>query len=573
MDVFANVPKAKVPRSSFNLSHEKKLTTDMGRLTPIFMADCLPGDYFTGNSEVFIRFAPLLAPIMHRINCTVHYFAVPFRILMESGKFEEFITGFDKNGKPSNVVLPLRNAKHSFFPGFLHLSSLADYLGYPCYEVPDNGLPSSALADIDINIMPFLAYQMIWNEYYRDQDLDEAVDLEYWHWHHLNDMDNNTKLLELKHKCWEKDYFTAARPWAQKGDPVPLPGQGGSGGIVVYKNPDNKSQFILPIPPIPSLNHGAHMNVGVANPNDPHKSIGVDYQSSYHQANIDPNGTFVVEGSGSSGIFATVNDLRVAVQVQRYLERAARSGTRYIEWLYSFFGVRSSDARLQRPEYIGGGTQPVVISEVLQTSESTDESPQGNMTGHGISSGSQHRFKYKCEEHCLIMGIMHIIPRTTYQEGLARFWTKSDKYEFGLPMFAHLGEQQLFARELFLKTDEDTDLPQNWNDRTWGYMPRYSEYRFIPSTVHGDFRQSLKMFHCGRIFRPDFNGDVSEYTLDLNEKFVRSFPTTRIFAVQGPGMDNPFEKPIDHLWCSIYNRVHAVRPLPRFSEPGYLDHF
>lgn len=275
--------------------------------------------------------------------------------------------------------------------------------------------------------------------------------------------------------------------------------------------------------------------------------------------NMDPNGT--LEADLSAVTASTINELREAFQLQKWLERNMRNGSRYIESILAHFGVKSSDARLQRPEYLGGGKSPVVISEVLQTSGTTTQeidplynSPQGNMAGHAVSAGQTNYFKKFFEEHGFIIGIMSIMPRTSYQQGIPRIFNKFDKFDYFWPEFAHLGEQEVKNQELYF----DTSATQK-NDDTFGYQSRYAEYRYIPSSVAGDFRDNLLFWHLGRKF---------ENVPSLGEAFITADPQNngweRIFAVQ--------DAEVHKIWVQMIHKVKAVRPMPVFADPGFIDH-
>jgi hypothetical protein len=267
-----------------------------------------------------------------------------------------------------------------------------------------------------------------------------------------------------------------------------------------------------------------------------------------------PSGAFDLDlkanlGEGTS---VTINDLRRSIKLQEWLEKNARGGARYIEQIFSHFGVKSSDARLQRVEFLGGGKTPVVISEVLQTSATQApeiaETPLASMAGHGISVGSTHEFTKFFEEHGIVMGIMSVMPKTAYQQGTPRMFTKFDKFDYYFPEFAHLGEQEIKNKEIYTTNDA------TYNEGTFGYTPRYAEYKYRESRVCGDFRSNLNFWHLGRIFSSAPN---------LNSAFVHPDPTTlnRIFAVTD---DNT-----QHLWCQVYHDIKAIRPMPKFGVPSF----
>ena len=529
--IFNQVPGGKVKRNAFNLSHERKLSLDMGKLVPIMCTEVVPGDTFRVNSEIMMRFAPMFFPVMHRIDVYVHYFFVPNRIIWN--EWEDFITG-GEDGKADPEFPRFRVTKQFWQqwndehggPG-----SLADYLGVP--YIPE---PATENDYIDISLLPYRAYVKIFNEYYRDQDLVQEITVG----DHGGIFTWPGDLPKIQNRAWEKDYFTSARPWAQKGDEVSLP-IAGAGNVDVefhQQNYGNPAQWrgidgeLVSTGSIVSTSGSSEFDNGTGT----------------YRAFYDPNGSLKVDMSKTTFTAATINELRRAFQLQKWMERNARSGSRYTELLRAHFGVKSSDARLQRPEYLGGGRQKVSISEVLQTSETTENSPQGEMAGHGISIGNTNRFKAFFEEHGYVMGIMSVLPRTAYQQGLPKHLQKFDRFDYYWREFAHIGEQEIKRSEIMVRPTIES------NNVTFGYAPRYAEYKYIPSTVHGDMKDTLRAWHLGRYF---------ETVPVLNEEFVQSNPSTRIFNVEGN---------YHHLWCHIYNNVKAIRPMPVFGEPGLIDH-
>lgn len=556
MSLFSKIRIPKLKRSRFNLSHDVKLSMRMGELTPIFCQPVIPGDSWKLNTEILMRFSPLIAPVMHRLNVYTHFFFVPNRLIWDNWK--DFITG-GEDGLQSPSYPRFK------FPNVSSLSSfktgtLADYLGFPVMDDGNSGdnrfnFGSKPFSPFEIDALPFRAYGLIWNEYYRDQNLTEELDI-------MKDSDGVYTLpigsgavhplLRLRNRCWTKDYFTSALPFPQRGADVELPLTGDASFF------QKSSQNPL------NLEWASQMSTGASNVGVPG---GVGYP---------PNGTVSVKDSelvvgdkpihvSSPGSFleadhmnryigvdmskvssATINELRRAVAAQQYLEAEARGGSRYIEYLLSVFGVKSSDARLQRPEYLGGGKQPVVISDVMQTSETTASSPQASPAGTAASLGKTHSFKRYFEEHGYIIGIMSVLPVPCYQQGMPRVFTKFDRFDYYIPQFAHLGEQEIKSSELYF------DPATSGNDSLFGYSPRYSEYKYIPSSVHGDFRTSLKYWHMGRIFdsRPG-----------LNYNFMESDPTTRIFAVD--------DTDTDKLWVNIHHNCSSLRPMPQYGTPKF----
>ena len=523
--LFDSISIKRPKRNVFSLPHDVKLSFNMGDLVPIICQPIVPGDTWRLQASTMLRTSPLLAPIMDRVNVFTYFWFVPYRLIWD--EFEDFITG-GKDGT-SNPVLPtvpiVKNHNQWFATG-----SLADYLGFPSVDtVPADG------KEVRVSSLPFRAYQLVYNEYVRDQNLQPEVFIPK-----TSGAENASyypQLMSLRKKCWEKDYFTSALPWAQRGAPVTLPL---AGDASVYLDPAKK------LPSVFNVLNGSQttdlLDVQLSQEN----ATGTLEATGNKQLQYDPAGQLGVDMSGVTA--ATINELRQAVKLQEWLELAARGGSRYIEQIYAFFGVKSSDARLQRPEYLGGGRSPVVISEVLQTSETAADSPQGNMAGHAISLNSAHQFKRFFEEHGILLGCICVLPRTSYQQGIPREWTKFDRFDFYWPQFAHLGEQEIANKELYLDMTAQGD-----NDGVFGYQSRYAEYKYIPNSVHGEFRTSLDFWHMGRIFAnaPKLNAD-----------FVQSDPTTRIFAVEDP-------KASQKLYAQVVFDIKAVRPMPKYGTPYF----
>lgn len=483
--------------SAFDLSREQKLSCKMGELVPTYLQEVVPGDHFKVQSEILVRMAPMLAPIMHRVDVYMHYFFVPNRIIWN--QWESFITG----GREGTSTPQMPNF---VFGTILRDSKLSDYLGIPKFTTTSN--------DIKVTQLPFRAYQKIYNDYYRDPNLVAEIDL---------NTATTTEILSLRNRSWEKDYFTSALPFLQRGPAIGVP--------VDFEYKDVSEWYD---------EFGGNANTGTP-------TLGADGSPviTAMQDPIDPVSLRVENLEDTMQV--DINELRRSSAIQRWLEKMAVGGYRYTEQILSMFGVRSQDQRLQRAEYLGGGKQPIVISEVLNTTGTT-EAPQGDMTGHGISSGATNSFQYHVPEHGWIMGIMSILPKTAYQQGIHRHWLKFDKLDYYWPEFAHLGEQEIMNYEIYLNTAESIDI----NQATFGYQQRYAEYKYGESTVHGDFRTTLDFWHMARIFAARPN---------LNAAFMEARPTgdemTRIFAVQSG----------DTIWCQLYHDVKARRPMPYFADP------
>jgi hypothetical protein len=520
-NLFNSIKLTKPKKNSFDLSHDVKLTSKMGQLTPIMVQECVPGDQFKLSCESLIRFAPLVSPVMHRMDVTMHYFFVPNRILWSN--WEEWITN-----PASGIVAPYINSSLTTpgnSPTNNPIIKLADYLGIP-------QMPNGA-SNVQLSAFPFAAYQAVYNEYYRDQNLVNEVNYKLQDGLNADPISvswaRNLELCGIRNRAWEHDYFTSCLPFAQKGAAVDIP----MGEVELIDAPYN--DMLVRDKTDGSLAVAGDLTTDAAGVMQAKLTAG---PGANDDAVIDPNGNYVV---GST----TINELRRAFRLQEWLEKNARGGTRYIENILSHFGVKSSDKRLQRPEYITGVKSPVIISEVLNTTGIDGELPQGNMAGHAISVTSGNYGSYFCEEHGYIIGVMSIMPKTAYQQGIQRHWTKSDPLDYFWPSFAHIGEQEVKNKEIYAYTANDED--------TFGYVPRYAEYKYNPSRVAGDFKGTLDFWHLGRIFTN---------LPTLSQEFIECTPedAERIFAVQDE---------TDYLYCHVFNKVSALRPMPKFGNPQF----
>lgn len=483
-------------RAKHSLSNYKLLSMNMGHLVPIGIQEVLPGDTFQQSTSALVRVSPLINPVMHPVHVKIHHWYVPTRILWDD--FEEFITG-GPDGNSQALFPVINTGKDGLGSG-----TLADYLGIP-----------PLAKGLDISALPFRAYALIFNEWYRDQDLQDELDVST-----ASGTDTMTNL-NLVNISWEKDYFTSARPWTQKGPEVTLP--------------------LGTVAPIYAS------KVGGAN--DPATvRFGADYKRLMQDA-----GTANVYVSSSNGTeqnrlytdlstasAASVSDLREAFSIQRFQEARARYGSRFSEYL-AYLGIRSSDARLQRPEYLGGGKQTIQFSEVLQTAPGQD-SPVGQLAGHGIGAMRTNRYRKFFEEHGFVLSFMSVKPKTIYTQGIERHWFRRTKLDFWQKEFEHVGQQSVFNKELYAVGSAPAGGTEDPRDGVFGYQDRYDEYRRTPSTVAGQFRSVMNDWHFAREFSsmPVLNGD-----------FVESNPTLRPFADQ--------DSSSDHLWVMVNHSIQARR--------------
>lgn len=524
--LFDSVQATRPRRNKFDLSHEYKTTFEMGKLVPILCKEIVPGDSFRVSSEIFIRLAPMLAPVMHRMDCTVHYFFVPNRLIWD--EWEDFVTG-----GPTGLLAPvwptINFTDASFNKG---TGSLMDYFALPTKTLPgayDQSMPISAL--------PFRAYQTIYNEYYRDQNLITEIVVDK-----TSGVQPNSQtgiLTTLRARAWEKDYFTSALPWAQRGNPVTIP-FGGFNDVPLIGNP-------------PGTGATSAVVSGIRQPG----STGIGFTVNITENNaVVPEGSLYAQTSAITNATASINDLRRSMRLQEWLEKNARGGARYIEQILSHFGVASSDARLQRPEYLGGGKTPIRVQEVVSTFQSyntegeTDSQPQGYMAGHAISVGNTNQFKKTFEEHGLVIAIASVLPQTGYMEGIERMWSRDDKFDYYWPEMANIGEQEVLNKELYF--DPENPAPVNPYTATFGYQSRYAEYKFASNRSTGLFRDTLSYWTMDRIFGANQPA--------LNGTFVQSDPTSRIFP------DNNQEAFPVLMQC--YHHISAIRPMPYYGTPS-----
>lgn len=481
-------------RSKFSLSHRRMFTCDMGELIPCGLVEVLPGDTFQQATSALVRAAPMLAPPMHPVDVRIHHWFVPHRLVWSS--WENFITGGPDGLNASTFPTITINPS---------VGSLADYLGLPT----GTSLAFSAL--------PFRAYALIWNSWYRDQDLETALTVS------TADGNDTTTNTTLQNCDWEKDYYTSARPWEQKGATVTLP-LGTSAPVTYVPFGTNNNAMIVrkATDDVAQAGSGISATTGAAGE--------LRWTGTPVNAFLDPNGRLKADLSTATA--ASVNLIRQAFAVQRFEEARARYGSRYTEYL-RYLGVRSSDARLQRPEYLGGGRDTIQFSEVVQTA-ADGANPVSTLRGHGIAAVRSNRYRRFFEEHGYVMTLMSVRPKTMYIQGSPRTWNRRTKEDFWQMELQNLGQQPILKKEVYAAAASP--------DATFGYQDRYDEYRRQESWVSGEFRSTLNQWHFAR----SFGAEPS-----LNASFVKCVPP-----------ESPFAAPsADVLWISARHSIQARRLL------------
>lgn len=545
MSAFTQVKSLRPGRSVFDLSYEKKFDFNIGQIIPVCLEEMVPGDTFKIGNELVINAQPLNAPVYHSINVYVHYFFVPTRLIFDG--WEDFITGgIDGN---DSTPLPRFSAPVGYTASeFCGPYSLYDYFGFPivkdsgnAYSYPGSRSSAGSTAYYYRPLLfPWSVYNFVWNEFYRDETLQQEVALD--------------QPLVLN-RNWSKDYFTSALPFQQRGTSPALPISGSldvlfSGDFGLVKT---DYQPVVGLSPAGTL-------TAVLSEGDPSGEVRSLVNPGLAIPFTVDKGSLAGTVDVSDALTFDVSDLRLAFQLQKFMERAARGGVRYTEFLTSFFGVAPTDARLQRPEYLGGSKSPVLINQVTQTSES-GTTPQGTLRGKGITADKNYICSYTASEFGYLIGLMSVLPMPSYQQGVQRKWLRKSKTDFYFPMFAHLSEEPVFEEQVFaFAGDEDNGQSGDskiWNGKIFGYQAPYNDMRQNQNMVCGSLRDTLNYWHAGRIFdtAPSLNSDFIE--CDQARDHI-----DRIFAVQNvPG-----------LICNFANIITAIRPLPKYGEPGLIDH-
>lgn len=523
---FSQVPQADIQRSTFDRSHGVKLTMDAGKLVPILIDEVLPGDTHNLKDHIFGRLSTPIVPFMDNLYLDTHYFFVPTRLIWDN--WEKFNGSQNNPDDSTDFIVPSMTAPAG--TGYA-VNSIFDHFGLPVL-----------IESFQHTSLPLRAYNLIWNEWYRDQNLQDSVPVS------KDDGPDLPAEYTLLPRGKRKDYFTGALPFPQKGPAVNLP-LGTSAPIM--RNTEYPVSSTL-------ARNVANGNIITTTDLLTDSNGAVTNTPNNILAQLDPQGNLIADLSDATA--ATINSLRLAFQIQRMYERDARGGTRYVEILKAHFNVTSPDFRLQRPEYLGGNTKKIMSTAVAQTSSSDGTTPQGNLSAYATVSDSGNGFTYSATEHGYLIGIASLRADLNYQQGLNRMWSRSTRFDYYWPALSHLGEQAILNKEIYTLPDTQTDSEGTpINQLVFGYQERFAEYRYKPNEIHGSFRsqapQPLDQWHLAQEF--------TSLPL-LNETFI----------VENPPIDRVVAVPTEpDLLLDVWFDFKSTRPMPVYSVPGLVDHF
>lgn len=520
---FSLIPKANIPRSMFNRTSRHLTTFNAGYLIPVYVDEVIPGDTFNMNMTFFARLTTPIVPLMDNIYMDSFFFYVPLRLIWDN--FKKFMG--ERTNPDDSIDYLCPTVKTSGYTYFLaNEGSLFDYFGLPTkVQILEDDRPIAFFSR---------AYNLIWNEWFRDQNLQNSVQVKK---DDTGDVTDNYVLLKRGKR---HDYFTSCLPWPQKGDDVLIPVSGEAPVLGIGKAESNYSAGPYTVYESNAA-QGSYANYDTT----------AAHALVIEEDPNNPNYPYVRASFDDASLTATINNLRLAFQVQKLLEKDARGGTRYIEMVRSHFGVTSPDARVQRPEYLGGGSTRINIHPVAQTSE-TNTTPQGNLAAFGTASGRGHGFTKSFTEHGVIIGLVSARADLTYQQGMNRMWSRQTRLDFYWPELSHIGEQEVLNKEIYAQgTTEDNEV--------FGYQERYAEYRYKPSIISGKFRSNatstIDLWHLSQEF-----GSLPA----LGNTFIQENPPLdRVQAVTGE----------PHFFFDASFDLRCARPMPMYGVPGLIDHF